>query len=394
MDIFLVSMAVSLVLVILNCALARSRWGARGVFCLSAPVALLLGMAPWVSLTWHAAATSVLALACIRFQARPRTILLTSLASAVIVYGALFATKPRLREVLQLRKEYPFVSLAPRLAYEPSVPAPAPGLSFEVERRLANAESHRLDRSWGRSGLLKLLHSHTVGDFVLTEGFGNRRTPRIGPDRQNLALPPAVPLPLPQSPRAPDYERGPDDPRDVADRLPPDNPPARAIDLLTMHENGALDFVDPFVIGYARDRDHVAGFLSHQFRKVPEIAVAPNEPPAPWRVVRLELVGLLKHAVPVAYVSQNLPRMDELQGAPTRPLDQFEEQSLERLKSDEDVVIEDTPDRIRMVGSLRAARQCLDCHSVSRGALLGAFSYELAPVARPRSGPAPVQIVN
>jgi hypothetical protein len=30
-----------------------------------------------------------------------------------------------------------------------------------------------------------------------------------------------------------------------------------------------------------------------------------------------------------------------------------------------------------MLGSLRAAKQCLDCHNVQRGELLGAFSYRL-----------------
>jgi len=390
MDIFLRSLGFSLVLLAVNCALAHSRWGARGVFRLSLCLTLLLGMGLWISLAMQAGATAILAVACLHFRARPRTVMLAAAAAIVVGYGILFATKPRLREVLQLRQEFPLVSLAPRLAYESPVPAPAPELNFDVERRLINAENDRRDRSWGRSGMLKLLHGQTVGDFVLTEGFGNRRTPRIGPDHENLALPPSFPTPLPQSPRQPDYERGPDAPRDVADLLLPGVPPANEIDLVTMHENGTLDFVDPFEIGYARDREHVAGFSSHQFKQVPEIAVAPNEPPAPWRVVRLELVSLLKHEIPMAYVSQNLPRMDELKNASTRPLDVFEQQALERLKSAQDVVIDDTPDRIRMVGSLRAARQCLECHSVARGALLGAFTYELAPVTPQRTRPAPI----
>jgi hypothetical protein len=44
-----------------------------------------------------------------------------------------------------------------------------------------------------------------------------------------------------------------------------------------------------------------------------------------------------------------------------------------------DFVIDDNDDRIRMVGSLRAGKNCLECHSVRRGELLGAFSYELVP---------------
>jgi len=79
----------------------------------------------------------------------------------------------------------------------------------------------------------------------------------------------------------------------------------------------------------------------------------------------------------VAYVSKNLPQMDELRDAQTRPLDDFEQHALDRLRSDEDLVIDDAPNRIRMVGSLRAGKDCLECHSVRRGELLGAFSYEL-----------------
>jgi len=43
-------------------------------------------------------------------------------------------------------------------------------------------------------------------------------------------------------------------------------------------------------------------------------------------------------------------------------------------------MIDDSADRIRMVGSLRAAKNCLDCHSVQRGELLGAQTYEIVPV--------------
>lgn len=100
-------------------------------------------------------------------------------------------------------------------------------------------------------------------------------------------------------------------------------------------------------------------------------------------------MSLLKHEAAVAYVSQNLPRMDELRDAPTRALDPFETRSLDRLRSEEDLVIDDTPERVRMVGSLRASGNCLRCHSVRRGELLGAFSYELVPATPPRATQAP-----
>jgi hypothetical protein len=125
-------------------------------------------------------------------------------------------------------------------------------------------------------------------------------------------------------------------------------------------------------IGLVQDRDHVVGFEPHRFTQMPQSK-------ADFQLLRLELVSLLKHAVPVAYVSEHLPRMDQLNAAPTRSLDDFERHSLDLLRTDEDLVIDDAPNRIRMVGSLRAGKDCMECHSVRRGELLGAFSYELVP---------------
>lgn len=118
------------------------------------------------------------------------------------------------------------------------------------------------------------------------------------------------------------------------------------------------------------------------FTKVPGARGQEGPSSSPWRVVRLELVSLLKYKNPVAYVSKYLPQMNELQDASTRPLDEFELASLERLKPSADVVVDEQPDRIRMLGSLRASQSCMGCHSVKRGDLLGALTYEIVP-ARP-----------
>ena len=92
---------------------------------------------------------------------------------------------------------------------------------------------------------------------------------------------------------------------------------------------------------------------------------------------RLELVSLLKHAKPAVYVSRNLPNMEELSDVPTRPLNSFEQAALERLHKGMDVINKASLNKIEMIGSLRASKQCMQCHDVQRGALLGAFSYEL-----------------
>ena len=150
-------------------------------------------------------------------------------------------------------------------------------------------------------------------------------------------------------------------------------------ELLSLHDLGMSDFFDPDRIGFVKDRDHVAGFQSHRFATMPQLDVPRDLPLASWKIIRLELVSLLKHDTPVAYVSKNLPQMDELRDASTRPLDPFEQRSLASLRSDEDVMIDETPDRIQMLGSLRASKSCLECHSVRRGDLLGALTYELVP---------------
>jgi hypothetical protein len=87
----------------------------------------------------------------------------------------------------------------------------------------------------------------------------------------------------------------------------------------------------------------------------------------------------LKFDEPRVYVLDHLPRMDQLSSDDvlTRALDEFEKESLEKLRTEEDLVVREEDGVHRMLGSLRAAKQCLECHSVDRGELLGAFSYVL-----------------
>jgi hypothetical protein len=75
--------------------------------------------------------------------------------------------------------------------------------------------------------------------------------------------------------------------------------------------------------------------------------------------------------------------MDQIAYTAHRELNDFESAALAKLISQEDVVVDQTPERIQMVGALRAGKTCLECHEGQRGKLLGAFSYELAPVPDP-----------
>ena len=105
------------------------------------------------------------------------------------------------------------------------------------------------------------------------------------------------------------------------------------------------------------------GFQSHGFTNLP----APT-------IDRVELVSLLMHDEPAVYVSDHLPEMARLQGVPTRPLDEFEVSGLANLRQGENLY-ESSAHPTRLMGSLRNAKQCVECHGGCRGDLLGAFSY-------------------
>ena len=91
----------------------------------------------------------------------------------------------------------------------------------------------------------------------------------------------------------------------------------------------------------------------------------------------MDLIGLLMHEGPVVYISANLPRMNELGTAPTRPLDAFEREGLKSLQAGGELFVRGTAPKARMIGAIRSTKQCLGCHGGGRGELLGAFSYGL-----------------
>jgi hypothetical protein len=88
-------------------------------------------------------------------------------------------------------------------------------------------------------------------------------------------------------------------------------------------------------------------------------------------------MGLVVHEQAVVYPSPNLPRMEDVQNIPTRLPDAFERDGLEALKAGEDLFFRGAGDKARMLGSIRATRDCVACHGGTRGDLLGAFTYTL-----------------
>jgi hypothetical protein len=47
------------------------------------------------------------------------------------------------------------------------------------------------------------------------------------------------------------------------------------------------------------------------------------------------------------------------------------------MKKGEDLIVNDLPEGWLMMGSIRNAQQCVQCHGGKRGDLLGAFSYSI-----------------
>ena len=63
--------------------------------------------------------------------------------------------------------------------------------------------------------------------------------------------------------------------------------------------------------------------------------------------------------------------------APKRPFDRFETEALEKLREGNDLMVRISEQEIRAFGAVRARNECLSCHKVEVGTMLGAFTYTL-----------------
>jgi len=299
-------------------------------------------------------------------------------------------------ERFTLRRQYPVESLAARLDYETSAmaqklsaafphhvqSAPAGNPTLAVPALVVDADelyenSPAAARGRMRANSLQRIHESYVNDFIESPGFGiGRMSPIRFPNHTNYrAEPPVQPAWLAtadaaMSAGAPQKQR----------HVPTDELLSQ---LLPLHKVALVDFINPAGFGWIQDRNHVAGFEAHAFSEIPDQNWELDQPP-PLKTLRVELLSLLKHQEPKVYVSDRLPNMQELQSAPVRPLDAFERRALSALQYEHrDLIGETTGNQLRMLGSIRAAKQCLSCHSVSRSELLGAFSYQLSDPTNP-----------
>ena len=299
------------------------------------------------------------------------------------------------------RKAYPFVSLRDRLTYERAAKHRQVKLLDSTRKRLSLAE----DPTQGgmmkgelpavRTLAFEAVHSQWVFYFIRQEGVGMTRMP--DPSIRDLES-----LDWPDIPFEATTNQPPGKPVEVPE-TEPTQPSKRVYELWAQARNpfrlptrprleayfdsDSREFGRGGRNGFARNVDEVAGFQPHRVLTQSRIRMGastwdhgfePEVSPHDWGVKSLQLVSLLKHDRPKVYVSKTLPNMESLPEGKTRDLDTFETEALDRLYDGEDLCIEGRENEVRMLGSLRAMKQCLDCHFVERGQLLGAFSYKFA----------------
>jgi hypothetical protein len=299
----------------------------------------------------------------------PRAFLATSYAVTVAAYGCVaWLGWQRLSE---LREEFAFESMEERLPVSPAASTPLRPETLArlgSQERVFEAEAATLPHGVGRrNASLRAIHEGTLSVFVEQSGFGVTRMREVV-SRATLTWSERQddPQPQPELPSAAETlvwgGRV-----SVADHDAP---------WMELHSRSVLDFAHPEGYGFIKDRRHVAGFRPHRFLQAPKAE-------KPWALRHLDLIGLVRHEKPVAYVSANLPRMDELRKAPTRPLDDFESAGLKALRAGEDLFVAEVGDVRRMLGAVRSAKQCVECHGGQRGDLLGAFSYTFRKAEAP-----------
>lgn len=278
----------------------------------------------------------------------------------------------------EMRRNFPIESLEPRLAYEAKASLSSPPvLQSAVARQLATVESTADDKGW-RRWQLERIHRRQYDQFASAAGFGPIRmaSQRV----QSIETPKLQDIPYRQSAQTN---------VDMTDDTWNISQPSGATGAIeNVHELSRDDFLHPEGYGAViSPRNQIAGFIEHAFHRHPLRTVNPPK----WSLERIELVSLLKFDEPRVYVLDHLPRMDQLTSdtIPTRELDDFENSALAKLRTDEDTVVTNTGADYRMLGSLRAAKQCLECHNVQRGELLGAFSYRLTLTEDPNEDEEP-----
>lgn len=103
-----------------------------------------------------------------------------------------------------------------------------------------------------------------------------------------------------------------------------------------------------------------------------------------WLLTDQQLVSLSTAAGPSVYLKSPQKQQELMKkkpdgaSTPKRPLDEFETEALAKLRAGDEVALRSDDRRMRMLGAIRARKDCLSCHDQAKeGDLLGAFTYTL-----------------
>ena len=327
MTVLIIAVVVWAVLLAIVYEIARSSRGFGGVHRFLSHSTLVFF---FVSFALFLQALLTLALAYVfrLFMSTPRAVVAAFLIAMVVSFGfALSVSVSEIHRLARLRQEFPIESLSNRLAYESRVPpvdaSPMTStftpLSRDVEMQLVEVENRRHHgnrpawRDHDRARRLAELHQQTADRFAVVAGFGAARMLAMPVVSNPGKLSNAGPIRMPWPRAANSSHRQDASPEVVETAAPVVQLPD--FSLRDMHNGGVNDFLNEERMGYIQNAAHVVGFEPHQFTKLPAPAVC-DELERKWTVVRLELISLLKHETPAAYVSEHLPRMDELRDAP------------------------------------------------------------------------------
>lgn len=301
-----------------------------------------------------------------------------------------------------LRAKYPFESIRDRMSFQVQDSKPT---QVQRDSSADQTESSQVEfQTFSmRANALAQLHSNEVNEFINRPGAGFMRSRSVSPYElptrgrwANQIQSRSVDSALLGEPLVELKKRDPNSEQKdhYAAVLSLSKNGMPTLELTEyFHGEASRGFVSPPSLGLVKSLDEVTGFESHRMRfdekwngsiriaskeTLMGYSSVPDNMAVDWKVNRLQLVSLLLHDEPRVYVAENLPNMEELSGADveTRALSDFEVQGLEKLRQGKQVVTAATPNRLQMIGALRAKAQCMQCHDVKENELLGAFSYE------------------
>ena len=371
---FLVISGIQFIICNLTMVLSRRPGVIGAILCFLAPLLLLfLGGVLLPGSFFLAIILIVLMVTWKRLGYSSRSFVVTSLLSICLLIGC--CSGMVYQTIERLRAEYPVVSLSDRLPdridqEHDGISVSLSPLTTEIDEHFDKWQPSASRYAFTRTDALIQLHNTAYNYFIYSPKFGVARmlSPywRLSP-KDTYAE---------QAGQNADFQ-----PMTLSisevDGL---NQPKMTIFPSLVRLN-ITEFVPVASLGFIKNRKQVAGFLPHGQRNYMVSHDSSDDLRhdawSEYALHRLDLISLLLHDPPVAYLTDTLPSMEQVKQLKTRPLDSFEMVGLVKLRGGEDLYAREYQGHTRLLGALRNAKQCMACHDGSHGDLLGAFSYDL-----------------